>query len=76
MNQSLLIARCRINGITLEVSYGEIDDIYRRGWFPSITEFELPKTKGSDDDFEVWLDFYRPSSPELGKTLLEISKCN
>lgn len=77
MNEPIpVVAKCRINGILLEVCHGEISDIFRLLWFGPVTEFELPDTKRSDEEFRVWLEFYRPSSSSLGKTLLEITQCS
>lgn len=76
MNQPLSVAKCRINGITLEVCYGEIPDIFRLLWFVPITEFELPDTKGSDEDFSNWLGLYRHARPLDEQSLLEKAQCN
>ncbi|RLC88995.1 MAG: hypothetical protein DRJ03_00095 [Chloroflexi bacterium] len=70
------VARCRVNGITLEVYHGEIPDVCRLLRFDPITEFELPDAKASDEDFEDWLALYRHAKPWFAGMLLEEAKCN
>lgn len=68
--------KCLIDKTTIEVCHGEIPDVCRLLHFDLITEFELPDTKGSDEEFDVWLCLYRHATPILEKDLLGIAKCN
>lgn len=70
------IAKCYMNGITLEICQGEIPDIFRRLRFNTITEFELPDTKDTDKEFNDWLNLYRGSGGWFERELLRESQCN
>lgn len=72
----LALAKCRVNGITLEVCQGEIPDVFRLLRFDPITELELPDTKASDVEFKAWIGLYRHSSILFGQALLGESQCN
>lgn len=76
MNQPLVVARCRIKGITLEVCHGDIPDVFRLLWFGQTTELKLPDTKTKDDDFNNWLKLYRNSKHSETQSLLDISQCS
>lgn len=77
MNNDLptVVRFCR-DDTTIEVCHGEIPDVCRLLRFDPITEFELPDTKGSDEEFDIWLCLYRHATPVLEKDLLGIAKCN
>lgn len=77
MNHQLpIILKCRINGIKIEICNGEIPDAFRSLHFNPVTEFELPDTKASDEEFQYWLYLYRHSNDRLGNILLKQSQCN
>jgi len=73
----------RMGTIPIDVCHGPIPDIFRTSMFEPATEFELPDTKGSDDQFSKWLDIYRSSTyPDESLGILDWSltkgrvKCN
>lgn len=55
----IITIRDVIDGITIELSRGEIPDRFRTSRFGPITEFELPDTKGTDEEFNEFIDSYR-----------------
>lgn len=77
LNQLPVIIRSRANGVTREVYYDEIPDVFRRFRFDPVQEFELPDAKESDEDFNDWLGLYRISTTTwFEHFLLEESQCN
>ena len=55
----------RFNGVLLESCHGPIPDVCRELWFSPLVEPKLPDTKGTDEEFEEWLDNYRKEEVTL-----------
>ena len=76
MNSQLpIVAKCHVNGITLEICQGNIPDIFRQLHFDPITEFELPDDK-SEREFRTWITLYRRAQEWSARNLLSRSLCN
>ena len=61
MDNLPVIAKCHVNGIIMEICYGEIPGIFQALWFDPITPLELPDAKATDEEFYDWLTLYRDS---------------
>lgn len=74
IRQNPIVIVCKTNGITIKICHGEISDEFRLHKFLPLTEFELPDAKGTDEEFNDWLNLYRWSSNWFEYELLEESK--